>query len=149
MLSSLEPGRAEVAAGDFDVVADAIDEPTPTRRDAATNRRDRATILAIGAALVFGVGIVAAGTAASLVPVAWVALAARLVGLVVVVVPLVLSRRLRVTRIALPLVLIAGVGEVFGSMLSAWGSRESIADHRGHGQPVRGDRRRRRVRPVR
>ena len=31
------------------------------------------------------------------------------------------------TRAALPLVLIAGVGEVIGSMLSAWGSRESIA----------------------
>jgi drug/metabolite transporter (DMT)-like permease len=29
--------------------------------------------------------------------------------------------------VALPLVLIAGVGEVFGSMLSACGSRESIA----------------------
>ena len=33
----------------------------------------------------------------------------------------------------------------FGSMASAWGARESIADRRGHGQPVRGDRRRRRV----
>ena len=31
------------------------------------------------------------------------------------------------TRAALPLVVIAGVGEVIGSMLSAWGSRESIA----------------------
>ena len=60
-------------------------------------------------------------------PVAWVALAARLVGLVVVVVPLVIARRLRVTRVALPLVLVAGVAEVLGSMLSAWGSRESIA----------------------
>jgi drug/metabolite transporter (DMT)-like permease len=123
VLSSLEPGRAEVAAGDFDVVADAIDEaPTDEPNDPR-----RATLLAIAAALVFGVGLVAAGTAASLVPVAWVALAARLVGLAVVVVPLVLSRRFRLTRIALPLVLIAGVAEVFGSMLSAWGSRESIA----------------------
>ena len=51
---------------------------------------------------------------------------ARLVGLVVVVLPLVLQRRLRLTRAALPLVVIAGVGEILGSMLSAWGSRESI-----------------------
>jgi drug/metabolite transporter (DMT)-like permease len=123
VLSSLEPGRAEVAAGDFDVVADAIDE----RQTGELNDPRRATLLSIAAALVFGVGLVAAGTAASLVPVAWVALAARVVGLVVVVVPLVLSRRFRVTRVALPLVLVAGVAEVFGSMLSAWGSRESIA----------------------
>jgi drug/metabolite transporter (DMT)-like permease len=133
VLSSLEPGRREVAAGDFDVVADAIDEAPATTTQAgsdppaAPGQPRRATILAIAAALVFGVGIVAAGTAASLVPVAWVALAARIVGLVVVVVPLVLSRRLRLTRAALPLVLVAAVAEVFGSMLSAWGSRESIA----------------------
>src|SRR4051794_31902883 len=139
VLSSLEPGRSEVAAGDFDVVTDAIDEPSTDEADEpSTDEADepstdaaddprRATLLAIAAALVFGVGLVAAGTAASLVPVAWVALAARLVGLVVVVVPLVLSRRFRLTRIALPLVLVAGVAEVFGSMLSAWGSRESIA----------------------
>ncbi|MFL5708615.1 MAG: EamA family transporter [Chloroflexota bacterium] len=123
VLSSLEPGRGDVAAGDFDVVADAIDQTGTQEPDDPR----RATLLAIAAALVFGAGLVAAGTAASLVPVAWVALAARLVGLVVVVVPLVLSRRFRLTRIALPLVLVAGVAEVFGSMLSAWGSRESIA----------------------
>ena len=77
--------------------------------------------------MVFGVGLVAAGKSASLVPVAWVALSARLVGIVVVVIPLVLQGRFRVTRVALPLVVIAGVGEVLGSMLSAWGSRDSIA----------------------
>jgi len=49
------------------------------------------------------------------------------VGMAVVVLPLLLQGRLRVTRAALPLVLIAGFGEIFGSMLSAWGSRESIA----------------------
>lgn len=133
VLSTLEPGRADVAAGDFDVVADAIDEPPLTPAPATTpaaqpaNDARRATLLAIGAALIFGVGLVAAGTAASLVPVAWVALAARLVGLVVVVLPLVAAGRMRLTRAALPLVLIAGVAEVIGSMLSAWGSRESIA----------------------
>jgi len=125
VLSTLEPGRKEVAAGDFDVVVDAIEEPVGPTGPADDPRR--ATLLAIVAAGVFGVGLVAAGTAASLVPVAWVALAARIVGLVVVVVPLVLARRLRITRVALPLILIAGVAEVFGSMLSAWGSRESIA----------------------
>jgi drug/metabolite transporter (DMT)-like permease len=133
VLSTLEPGRADVPAGDFDLVADAIDgppAPDQTLRTATGERpidARRAALLSVGAALVFGVGLVAAGRAAPLVPVAWVALSARLVGIVVVVIPLVLQGRLRVTRAALPLVVIAGVGEVFGSMLSAWGSRDSIA----------------------
>jgi drug/metabolite transporter (DMT)-like permease len=131
VLSTLEPGRSEVMAGDFDLVADAIDGPTiaPAARTVPVEHRidtRRAVIFAVVAALVFGVGLVASGRAAALVPVAWVALSARIVGLAVVVLPLVLQRRLTVTRAALPLVLIAGVGEIFGSMLSAWGSRESI-----------------------
>jgi drug/metabolite transporter (DMT)-like permease len=135
VLSTLEPGRADVPAGDFDMVADALDGPAieaaPGTTPTATGERPidtrRAVLLSIGAALVFGVGLVTAGRSAALVPVAWVALSARLVGIVVVVIPLVLQRRLRVTRVALPLVVIAGVGEVLGSMLSAWGSRDSIA----------------------
>jgi drug/metabolite transporter (DMT)-like permease len=133
VLSTLDPGRTDVAAGDFDLVADAIDGPPAMDRTVrtATGERPidarRAGLLAIAAALVFGVGLVATGRSAALVPVAWVALVARLVGIVVVVVPLALQRRLYLTRAALPLVLVAGIGEVIGSMLSAWGSRESIA----------------------
>jgi drug/metabolite transporter (DMT)-like permease len=131
VLSTLEPGGSNVPAGDFDLVADSIDGPRidpnlPTATGERPIDARRAVLLAAGAALVFGVGIVAVGRAAALVPVAWVALSARLVG-VAVVVPLLLQRRLRVTRVALPLVVIAGVAEVLGSMLSAWGSRESIA----------------------
>jgi drug/metabolite transporter (DMT)-like permease len=132
VLSTLEPGGSNVPAGDFDLVADSIDGPRidpnlPTATGERPIDARRAVLLAAGAALVFGVGIVAAGRAAALVPVAWVALSARLVGVAAVVVPLLLQRRLRVTRVALPLVVIAGVAEVLGSMLSAWGSRESIA----------------------
>jgi drug/metabolite transporter (DMT)-like permease len=133
VLSTLEPGRTDVAAGDFDLVADAIEDtaivdPTvPTATGERPIDARRAAIYSIAAAVFFGIGLVAAGKAAGLVPVAWVALSTRLVGVVVVVIPLLLQRRLRVTRIALPLVLIAGVGEAFGSMLSAWGSRDSIA----------------------
>ena len=123
VLSTLEPGRTDVAAGDFDLVADTIDAPAGERPGDAR----RAALLAAAAALFFGVGLVAAGRSASLVPVAWVALSARLVGLVVVVIPLILQRRLWLTRAAWPLLVIAGVGEIIGSMLSAWGSRDSIA----------------------
>jgi drug/metabolite transporter (DMT)-like permease len=128
VLSTLEPGKTDVPAGDFDLLADALDEPSESTAPVEHPVDARRTaLLAVGAALVFGVGLVAAGKSASLVPIAWVALSARLVGIVAVVVPLILQRRLRVTRVALPLVLVAGVGEVFGSMLSAWGSRDSIA----------------------
>ena len=133
VLSSLERARPEVAAGDFEVTADALEGPSPgpgradpSVTDAGGDPR-RAVALSIIGAVVFGIGLVAAGRAAVLVPIAWVALAARLVGIVGVVLPLVLQRRLRVTRAALPLVVVAGIAEVVGSMLSAWGSRESIA----------------------
>ena len=158
--STLEPGRADVPAGDFDVVADAIDGPDARDRPAdhadrgrsATDVDDppRARPLSIVAALVFGLGLVAAGKAAALVPVAWVAAGAR------------------------------------GSSASSWSSSRSSLqrrfaahprgaaarpdrrhrgglrldalgvglarqhrDHRRDGQPVRGDRRGRRVLPVR
>ncbi len=136
VLASLEPGRPDVPAGGIDITADALDGPATSETDHATadDRRHpsdaetrRAVILSICAALVFGVGLVATGKAAALVPVAWVAVIARLVGVIAVTLPLIARRRFTVTRAALPLVLVAGTGEVFGSMLSAWGSRDSIA----------------------
>ena len=129
VLSSLERGRRAVPAGDFGVTADALEDSAADQAVHEQARLDtrRAAILSIIGAVVFGVGLVAAGRAAVLVPIAWVAIAARLVGLVGVVLPLLLQRRLRLTRAALPLVVIAGIAEVAGSMLSAWGSRESIA----------------------
>jgi len=129
VLTSLERERPAVPAGDFGVTVEALEEPAQAEPPAGQVRSDtrRAAILSIIGAVVFGVGLVAAGRAAVLVPVAWVALAARLVGIVGVVLPLLLQRRLRLTRAALPLVVIAGIAEVVGSMSSAWGSRESIA----------------------
>jgi drug/metabolite transporter (DMT)-like permease len=127
VLASIEQARPEVPAGGIDITADALEgppilDPAPTAADTR-----RAALLSIGAAAFFGVSLVATGKAAVLVPVAWVAVAARLVGVVAVAMPLIARRRFRVTRQALPLVVVAGAGEVFGSMLSAWGTRESIA----------------------
>ncbi len=137
VLSSMEPSRPDVPAGGFDIAADALEAPldravvaspaaaTGPRADPAMTRRTAA--LAVGSALVFGVGLVAAGRSAQVFPVAWVAVAARLIGVLVVAIPLLVQGRLTVTRAALPLVLVSGTGELIGSMLSAWGSRESIA----------------------
>ena len=65
--------------------------------------------------------------AAVLIAPVWVALSSRLVGLVLVAVPLLAQRRLTVTRAALPLVVLAGTAEILGSTLSAWGATDSIA----------------------
>ncbi len=131
VLSARSPGKTDVAAGEFDVVADAIDAPPPAgappiRDEQAIDAR-RSAILAITAALVFGVALVAAGKAASLVPVTWVALTARVVAMGVVVLPLVLQGRMRMTRAALPLVVIAGLAEFLGAISHAFGARDSVA----------------------
>ena len=84
-------------------------------------------LLSLAAALIFAVGIVATGMAASLIAPIWVAVSSRLVGLVLVALPLLLQRRLTMTRAVLPLVLLSGTAEVLGSTLSAWGATDSIA----------------------
>ena len=145
VLSAIEPARPDVPAGTIELAADALEGPavealegpvadlaaaprTPaaTGVDDTADRTGEAIVFALLAAAVFGVGIVAAGKAALLVPPIWVALSSRLVGLVIVALPLVLQRRFTVTRRAFPLVVIAGVGEVFGSTTSAWGATDSI-----------------------
>ena len=128
VMASLERSGPDVPAGDLDLVVDPADlEAAPATGPARVATERRALFLAIAAACFFGVGLVAAGRSALVLPVAWVAVTARAVGILVVALPLVLTGRLTQTRRALPLVIVAGVGEIIGSMASAWGSRESIA----------------------
>ncbi len=128
VLSSIEPARPDVIAGGFEIAADAIEGP-PVAGALAVHDEDtrKAVILAVTAAVIFGVGLVATGKAAQVVPPIWVAISVRIVGCVVVVLPLLLQRRLTITRAVLPLVLIAGTGEIIGSTLSAWGASYDIA----------------------
>ena len=136
VMSSIDRAGTDVPAGDIGLVADALDGPPPSgplpsalshTPPVAPGDTRRSALLAVSAALIFGVGLFASGTAASVVPVAWVALSARVVGLAVITLPVLMSGRLRLTRAVLPLLVIAGVGEMLGSMASAWGARESIA----------------------
>jgi drug/metabolite transporter (DMT)-like permease len=137
VLSAIEPARPDLPAGDIELAADALDGPE--RDDARARIADHAVLLvddaartrrtvifSIAAALFFGVGLVAAGKAASLVPPIWVASCTRVVGLAIVALPLLLQRRLVVTREVVPLVVIAGIGEIIGSTAAAWGSTYSI-----------------------
>ena len=84
-------------------------------------------LLALAAAASFGLGLYAAGRASETVPLGWVVMSGRLVGVLFVAVPLLALRRLRTDRSALPFVLVAGVAEVIGILSFAWGSRDSIA----------------------
>ena len=139
VLSAMEPAHPDVPAGDIEITADAFDGPpvavgivatpgssTTTPRLAMSDNR-KAIVLALAAAVIFGIGIVATGHVARQVPPIWVSIAVRTIGLVIVTLPLVLQRRLTMTRAALPLILIAGIGEIIGGTLSAWGASVNIA----------------------
>lgn len=114
VLSSIERPSGDVPAGDIDLVVDATTTSGVTS-DAAVRR---SVVLAVTAAIVFGIGIVSAGHAAKVLPATWVALATRGVGLLVITLPLILRGRLRLTRAALPLLVISGA------------ARSSAAPHR-------------------
>jgi drug/metabolite transporter (DMT)-like permease len=87
----------------------------------------RAALLAAGAALLFGFGLYAAGHVSGQVAAVWVAYPARVIGTVAVAGPLAASRRLRITREAVPLVAAAGVCEVVGFISFTFGARHGIA----------------------
>jgi drug/metabolite transporter (DMT)-like permease len=93
----------------------------------AERHQARATGLAIGAALAFGFSLYATGRVSGSLPIAWALLPARVVGVVGVLLPLLATRRLRLTRPALPLVVGGGLCEVLGFASFALGARHGIA----------------------
>lgn len=94
-------------------------EPKPGHRTAV--------LLAVAAALAFGLNLFAAGQASGSVPIGWVALPARVVGVAILVGALTAGMRPlvgpRLGRIALA----GGVFEVLGLLAFAWGARDGIA----------------------
>lgn len=86
----------------------------------------RGALYAGASAVLFGFGLFAVGHVSAELPVAWVLFPQRLLGLLVVSAPMALLGRVRMTRRALPFVLISGVGEVLGLVAFSLGSRESI-----------------------
>ena len=87
----------------------------------------RAVVLAMAAALAFGASLYATGRAGAELPVSWVVLSARAVGVVALALPLALARRLEITRPAVPLVVASGVCEVLGFYSYTVGARHSVA----------------------
>ena len=85
------------------------------------------TMMAVGAAATFGVGLYGSGRVSDLVPVVWVILPARVLGAVFVALPIALRGKLRLTRESAPLVLTAGICEIVGMASYALGARHGIA----------------------
>ena len=90
-------------------------------------RKVMAVLLASAAAVAFGISLYATGHLSSRLPLPWVLLPARVIGVVALTIPLALAHRLAITRKALPLVVTGGCTEVLGFASYAWGAREGIA----------------------
>ena len=98
-----------------------------TSRKARVGSERKAVLFGVAAAIGFGISIY--GTAklgASMSPVAAV-VPVRVMGLVIVFIPLLLSGRLRITRRAFPMVVLIGTAEVIGNAAYAFGAQDSIA----------------------
>ena len=87
----------------------------------------RAILLSGGAAIGFGVSLYATGRIGADLPIPWVLLPARLIGVAAIAIPLMARRRLRLTRPVVPLVLAGGLCELIGFTSYTIGARDAIA----------------------
>jgi drug/metabolite transporter (DMT)-like permease len=120
-LGAAPAGLLAVVALGVVLAGAAPDEPTPDQPGSG------AFWLAASGALSFGIGIFATGHLSASLPVGWAVLPPRLVGVMVVTIPLAMSRRLILSRRALPLVVFTGFAEVVGFVCYAVGARHSVA----------------------
>lgn len=123
---------ASTGGGDEPAVAEpgglAVEGPRPAPTRANPGHPDRkATILAIGAAVSFGINLYASARIGATLPLVWSILPARIGGVLFVALPLLATGRLRLTREALPFILVVAVAEVVGTTVYAFGSRDGIA----------------------
>jgi drug/metabolite transporter (DMT)-like permease len=87
----------------------------------------RSVLLSIAAAVAFSVGLIVSARLGSDMPLSWIVLTSRLPGLLLIAVPLLARGRLRLSRRALPLVLVSGVLEVVGLGAYVTGAQVSPA----------------------
>ncbi|MBU6245318.1 MAG: DMT family transporter [Actinomycetales bacterium] len=87
----------------------------------------RAVLLATAAAAAFGVSLFATGYLSDDLPTSWLLLPARIIGVLVLAIPLLVLGRLRMTRRALPFVIVIGFAEVIGFSAFTIGARDSVA----------------------
>ncbi len=104
------------------VIAGIAPDPAPLEHE----RPVVAVLLASGGAVVFGISLYAAGHLSGELPISWVLLPARLVGVLVLFLPLLLTRRLQLTRQVAPLVVAIGFTEVLGFVSFAIGAQHNV-----------------------
>ena len=94
---------------------------------AAYSNQRVAALLGAGAAVVWGVQLWAGGQIQDDLGASWLVASARMIGVLVIALPLLVRGRLRVERKAVPYLLVAGVGEVCGFTLYLFDSEYGIA----------------------
>jgi uncharacterized membrane protein len=116
---------ALIAAG----VAMAASERSAPQTTAGLPRRTAlvTALIALAAAVCFGLNLFAAGRIAAILPIAWAIMPARAAGVIGVALPLILRGRLQITRAAAPWAIVVGLAEVLGTASYALGSRDGIA----------------------
>lgn len=107
------------------VVIASVPAPDLAAHEAA--RHPRTIALAVATAGMFGVSLYATGRAGGLLPASWVVLSARLIGAVVLALPLIVTGRLHLSARAAPLVVASGLAEVAGFYAYTLGSRHGLA----------------------
>jgi len=85
-----------------------------------------ATLLALAAAVSFGVNLVSVGRLAADLPLPWAVMAPRVAGVICFTIPLLVLRRLPRSRQAAPLVIVSGLCEVAGLTSFGIGSRTDL-----------------------
>jgi drug/metabolite transporter (DMT)-like permease len=131
VLAVIAVGIAVVALG-----SGGSDEP-PESADAAGNLGSRrrswlgpertAVLYGVAGAISFGFSMYGTAKAGISIPVAVAILPARAVGVLFVFIPLALAGRLRMTRSAVPIVIVVALGEVVGNASFVLGAQESIS----------------------
>jgi drug/metabolite transporter (DMT)-like permease len=89
--------------------------------------RTRSALLVVPVALLFGITLYATGRAGTEAPIIWALLPARLFGTLLITSPLLVRRKLRISRRTFPLVLSGGVAEVVGLVSYTFGARHELA----------------------
>ena len=86
-----------------------------------------AVVVTVLAAVCIGVGLFSTGNLSGDLPLSWVLLPPRLVGVVVLLLPLLVTRRLQITRETVPMVVAMGFTEVIGYVCFAIGAQYQLA----------------------
>lgn len=92
-----------------------------------STRGRKAALLAGAAAVSFGASLYATGQVGNELPLVWAILPPRVFGVLVIAIPLAVSRRMTLTRTAAPFVVGSGLAEVVGVSSFALGARHGIA----------------------